>query len=292
VNANVSAEIDRLESANIARWSACCDSHASLARPLRDSLGPQMDATALKALWDCNKRFIAEAETHVSAAQQLASLGRPLLQQRMTAARHEAESTNMLIQYILISRNPPGPIPEARSAPPPLVRPQAINYQTLFGIWDLTTTAGNPAELAMDDQGNLSFVFADSTYGYWGLWKCQPIPGGNFILTINRKGIYPVRFYGPLGTKDLPFLEVEAWTTMSVQRDQVSFADVSMKRRKDIPMPYVTARISEVQSILKIADQRDAARAAELAQWRGSVSTAQAEMQKYIDSGIGRYHSK
>ena len=252
-----------------------------------------MDSNVLAQLLDRNQQFLTQLAQLEASVQELENQGRPLLHQSLETWKHDTAATNTMIQYILNSRQaantgqatpaiPKKDVSVAQSA-------ATLNQQALFGIWDITLADGKRVELALDDHGNFSYVLLGENWAYWGLWSFDPNAGGYPLISLTRKGGYPVRYYGPLGSTDLVYTEHETWSITAVQGDRINFGGVFMVRRAPTPLPFVTSRISQVQTEFRLADQRDQSNALRLVSERSAIGSVQSTIWDYINSGAGRH---
>ena len=205
--------------------------------------------------------------------------------------------TNMLDQLVCeMHLNIPGVTPQAQAAQPAApfqppaaaaVQPAQLSPQFLTGIWDAYLSNGRQAELAMDG-GSYSYCATDGAYAFWGSWTLSATPGGPAYLSLARKGNYPAAFYGPYGTQANAYPPSETWGITAFSPGRISIGPDSMIQRGAVPLPLVTARISQVIAEFSQAEIRNQNNAAFNSQQIKAVNDVQSALGQYIDSGLGR----
>lgn len=297
--------LDELERTKTAELTAICNAHAAAVEPIQAGIDSNMNPAVLAGLLNCNQAFLGQLAGFQAAAQELESKGRPQLAQTLKAWMHDAQATSSLIQYVLHTRpaaNPlaamaalggappviaaPAPWPAPTPAPVPAPAPAPAQL-SLPGIWDLVLPDGRRVELAMDAK-SFSYAISDGSFAYWGTWYLYPQAGAPPLICLTRAGGYPVAYYGPLGNQAIYYAANETWGINSFEANKVTFRDCSMVRRQPIPLPSVTARISQVQAQFEAADARDKSYAANFIAQRNIIASTQSAMWDYINSGAGR----
>jgi hypothetical protein len=292
-----SARLDAVERNKTAELAALCDAHVKVVQPLKDSIAKSMDLLVLATLLVRNQDFLKRLEEFDGPAQDLSSRGRVRLSETLQAWKTDTQSANAMIQCVLHSQKsgafPSVPAPalnnpavQAAPAPPPLT-PAVLTPQALLGIWDATLSNGALYELAFDN-ATFSNCRVDGTIAFWGSWTLSALPGQQPVLCLARKGSYPAAYYGPLGSQPIPYPPNEIWGITSFSPDRICFGADTMLRRPSVQLPFVTARIAQVQANFSRAELQNQNNASFAIAENKAIGSVQAAMWNYINSGAGR----
>jgi len=151
-------------------------------------------------------------------------------------------------------QNPAPPAAQPVAAPPP-----AVTEKSLYGIWDIPFANGSHGELALDAMRNFSYGLSDNSHIFWGNWSLGTIPNGRPIFFLTRRGYFPAKHYGVLGPlyyTDIAVPENETWGISDAKEGAVCFGNNVWMRRRTADVMLAATRISEMQTIGKIAEQR------------------------------------
>jgi hypothetical protein len=264
---------------------------------LKDSIAKSIDLVVLATLLVRNQDFLKRLEEFDGAARDLSSRGSARLSETLEAWKTDTQSANAMIQCVLHSQKSgafpsvPAPAPsnpgfQAAPAPPPIA-PALLTPQALLGIWDATLSNGARYELAFDN-GTFSNCRVDGTIAFWGSWTLNAPPGQQPVLCLTRKGSYPAAYYGPLGSQPIPYAPNEIWSITSFAPDRICFGADTMVRRPSVQLPFVTARIAQVQANFSRAELQNQNNAAYAIAQHKAIGSVQAAMWDYINSGAGR----
>jgi hypothetical protein len=290
-----SARLDVLERNKTAELAALCNAHLNTVQPLKDSIAKSMDLLVLATLLVRNQDFLKRLEEFDGPAQDLSSRGRARLSETLQAWKTDTQSANAMIQCVLHSQKSgafPSVPPSASNTPPfqpapPPVTPALLTPQALLGIWDATLSNGALYELAFDN-ATFSNCRVDGTIAFWGSWTLNVSPGQQPVLCLARKGSYPAAYYGPLGSQPIPYPPNEIWGITSFAPDRISFGADTMVRRPSVQLPFVTARIAQVQANFSRAELQNQNNAAYAIAQNKAIGSVQSAMWDYINSGAGR----
>jgi hypothetical protein len=292
-----SARLDVLERNKTTEFAALCDAHGKVVQPLKDSIAKSMDLLVLATLLVRNQDFLKRLEEFDGPAQDLSSRGRARLSETLQTWKTDTQSANAMIQCVLHSQKsgvfPSVPAPASNNPPfqpappPPPVAEGVLTPQALLGIWDATLSNGAQYELAFDN-ATFSNCRVDGTIAFWGSWTLNAPPGQQPVLCLARKGSYPAAYYGPLGSQPIPYPPNEVWGITSFTPDRISFGADTMLRRPSIQLPFVTARIAQVQANFSRAELQNQNNAAYAIAQNKAIGSVQSAMWDYINSGAGR----